>query len=896
MRNEFGLGRTGMALLLIGFVVASLISARVPTPTSAAETPAQHSLDAVQGTTLAGTYKIPTESPVAQSIKVEVTADPTWMQGGGNEPNDPPFDPNVRVWGDANEQSRPTIVVNPKNGFSYIAFQHFNGADWDILLTKSAGSGSPWSTPIAIASTAANEVNPRMTVTSTGILAVVYTNDGNPDELDLLQSTDGGVNWDLFALPFSEWWSDAFTDIQFPQVAAQSTVGNYPRGIAIVFQAWCTLPADPVGPHCGGGAHVVVWIGTSDFSVSSVSFNLGGYFYYPWASRQANNNVFVDSLHPSVAWSNAAWCMAFDDEWYVPDAEWKLAWVVFPETGNPPFDELYLSNVVSRAGIYSNFAQTGTYGLLAGSFLNATTFPGNPSNHNVGEFHTSNTWANSAETARLDPATTDQRAASVAVAAGATPVFHLTYYSDAVMTDWWSDNDGANWNGPQKVSDNAGTAVNDDLATSVCIGADGAPRIAWQDNRDGNTNIYSTFGTSSGSSNDTTGPSARGIMTIPNPYIVNISTSLFVIGIIDDSLTGRSNITSAQLVLTDQTVDDPSMVDWTGAWAMNISGVNKKPIETAWLWANGTAAGWPVGSCHRFWIRGQDNKWNWGIGNHADVCVVTARVPMPPIMMKAVLGGSAFANVALTWAKSPDDGGGAGDVSHYNVSRSEDIGGPFSVVANVTATGSPDYTWTDPGAGHGDFRNLFYRVVASSTYRDSEPTRLAAKFYRTMSGGKQLVSFPLEQADNDPAVVFQTFSYTYARTYIAGTPNPWWCHKPGLFIDSLTELDLAQGYWVELDGPGTMTVAGLVPQNVVVGLKSGWNMIGFPTLNQTYTFADLNTAVGGVLQLVEMYDPSNGPYFLQKVLRNDWASTHLTTGYAYMIRVSSDANWAVPNS
>jgi hypothetical protein len=179
---------------------------------------------------------------------------------------------------------------------------------------------------------------------------------------------------------------------------------------------------------------------------------------------------------------------------------------------------------------------------------------------------------------------------------------------------------------------------------------------------------------------------------------------------------------------------------------------------------------------------------------------------------------------------------------------------------------------------------------------DSPCSNLAAKFYRSMTAGKQLVSFPLLQADDDPAVVFQTFSYNYVRTYVAGTPNPWWCHKPGLFINSLTQLSVVQGFWVDLDGPGTMTVAGLVPKDIVVSLKSGWNMIGFPTFNQTYTFADLNTATGGLLQLVEMYDSSAGPYYLQKVLRNDWASTHLVAGYAYMIRVSSDVNWAVPNS
>ena len=131
--------------------------------------------------------------------------------------------------------------------------------------------------------------------------------------------------------------------------------------------------------------------------------------------------------------------------------------------------------------------------------------------------------------------------------------------------------------------------------------------------------------------------------------------------------------------------------------------------------------------------------------------------------------------------------------------------------------------------------------------------------------------------------------------YVAGTPNPWWCHKPGRFENSLTHISVKQGYWIDLNGPGTLTVAGLVPLNMVMTLKSGWNMIGFPSFDESYTFADLDAALGGRLQLVETYDPATGPFYLQKVVRNDWAATYIPPGYAYMVRVSVDVDWAVPN-
>jgi len=468
------------------------------------------------------------------------------------------------------------------------------------------------------------------------------------------------------------------------------------------------------------------------------------------------------------------------------------------------------------------------------------------------------------------------------------------------MLTWFSPNGFAN-NSLQIVTEDA-NAKGHQMSDSLTTGSDSCVYEVWHESRErferANYDIrLAVYCDGWQYGNDTTGPATQNPHVLPSPYDRTHSTSLKVIAQISDYSTGFSNITAAESALTDTSVDDPLMVDWTYAWVMNLTGYDKSPIETAWMWANETAAGWPSGSCHRFWIRGQDNKGNWGTGNYADVCVIAPPpVPRPVVMESAVLTGTAYKDVTLAWSNSPDDGGGSNVVTSYEVLKSGSISGPFAIVANVPADGSPTYAWTDVDAGHGNPDDFFYYVVANSTFHDSLPSRLAGKFSRTMSGGKQLVSFPLEQAEYNPDVVFQTFGYSYVRTYMAGTPNPWWCHKPDLTINSLTHLSVIQGYWVEMDGPGTMTVAGLVPEETTAILESGWNMIGFPSFKESYSFADLDAAIGGSLQLVEIYDPTAGPYFLQKVTRNAWASTYLMPGYAYLIRVSSDADWSVPSS
>jgi len=883
MNNDIGFGRASMVLLLIGLVVASSFAYLGTTPNAGAGTTTQTEPAGVQRIAPPAVQKISTESLKARPTGVRMTIDWNQAQEGGPPPGDPPFDPNVRVWGDANDETRPSMAQYPSvgtvmDGTWFLVFQHFNGADWDIYMSVTPANDTPWETS-AFAATGADETNPSIAITSGGTVIVAWQDASQPTDLLFAHSPDG-QNFLGYFLDIGSMWSGTMTDIQFPTVIAQRNPGTYPDGIMFQAQAYCTAT---VG--CDGGAHTAFWFG-EEFAndVMGWTLSLGG---YRWNAAAAPNGTsgLPDPLHPSAWWGSYDYTMAMDME-TIDDAQWKLLWIFMTEDAGTIVNG-WESNANSTDGIFAAGASDGLKSVLAGSFQ----LPSDPTRHRIISFSTTDGWLSMPTAVQLDAAITDQRSVSVA---GVSRTFHIAYYSDSVMTEMVSADTGGTWTGPMKVSDNAGTAVNDEKATTVYIGAVDLA-IAWQDNRDGDTNIYVTIGASSQAGNDTTGPITRNAMTIPSPYLVGFSTSLEVRATIDDSRTGSRYIDAAELVITDTTVNNPAMVDWTDAWAMNLTGVNRSKTESAWLWANDTAAGWSVGSCHRFWIHGRDSVGNWGAGGYVDVCAVNEVPPRAPQITEAELTGPGFTDVTLHWNASPDDGGGNHNVIAYKVLKSSTMQGPFAQIAIVPATGLQSYSYTDLGAGHGSYLNFFYCVVARSYMYDSPCSNLAAKFHRSMAAGKHLVSFPLLQADDDPAVVFQTFSYNYVRTYVAGTPNPWWCHKPGLFINSLTHLSVVQGYWVDLDGPGTMTVAGLVPKDIVVSLKSGWNMIGFPTFNQTYTFADLNTATGGLLQLVEMYDASAGPYYLQKVLRNDWASTHLVAGYAYMIRVSSDVNWAVPN-
>ncbi len=267
--------------------------------------------------------------------------------------------------------------------------------------------------------------------------------------------------------------------------------------------------------------------------------------------------------------------------------------------------------------------------------------------------------------------------------------------------------------------------------------------------------------------------------------------------------------------------------------------------------------------------------------------------PAPPSMSRAELTGPTYSDVTITWLPSVDEGGGASDVVHYQVRRSDDIRGPYVAVANVTATRSAAYSWTDPGTGHGDPRNLFYQVIANDSYFDSPPSRLAAKFQREVDAGSQLVSIPLVQADDDPSAVLKTLSFDSVRAYSPDdAQDPWLSFAPGRPFNDLNRLDNGAGYWIHVVSPGTMTLAGLVPESTAVRLKAGWNLVGFPSFNETYTFADFDAQVGGI-RAIEVYDGGAASYHLKRLDRSAWAITLMQPGMAYWILVSSDQDWAI---
>jgi len=278
-----------------------------------------------------------------------------------------------------------------------------------------------------------------------------------------------------------------------------------------------------------------------------------------------------------------------------------------------------------------------------------------------------------------------------------------------------------------------------------------------------------------------------------------------------------------------------------------------------------------------------------GEGNLSnEVSVTPSPSPRAPAGIDAFLSGN-LENVTVSWSLSPDDGTGFGSVVAYEVLRGATYSpsgagySSFGSVPNGTAE------FVDTLAGEGDPGNYFYRVCAvDASGRIGCSSGQAGKFTRPLAGGPNLVSVPLILSDVTIETVLQTVEYDMAWSYDTSS-GEWKWHMTAKEYGGLTNLNRTMGLWVNATQDCNLTVAGIVPAQTTIHLRSGWNLVSFPSFNSSYTVADLKAELP--VERVEGFDASAPPHFL-RVLQD---SDILLAGQGYWVKVSQDATWVVSN-
>jgi len=162
----------------------------------------------------------------------------------------------------------------------------------------------------------------------------------------------------------------------------------------------------------------------------------------------------------------------------------------------------------------------------------------------------------------------------------------------------------------------------------------------------------------------------------------------------------------------------------------------------------------------------------------------------------------------------------------------------------------------------------------------------------TLQEGWNLISIPLEQSDESIDQVLNSIAgkWDCIQTYDSLSPEPWKTNntlRPDQLNDFST-LNHKQGFWINITEPGgtILTVNGYDPPSTSIPLYAGWNLVGYPTLNNSTTVA--NALWGTSADKVEVFDPAE-PYRIKEV-----GPTYLMKpGEGYWVHAPADTVWII---
>lgn len=141
--------------------------------------------------------------------------------------------------------------------------------------------------------------------------------------------------------------------------------------------------------------------------------------------------------------------------------------------------------------------------------------------------------------------------------------------------------------------------------------------------------------------------------------------------------------------------------------------------------------------------------------------------------------------------------------------------------------------------------NYFHQVCALDLNNNTSCAKnQAAKFTRPLSEGPNPISIPLVQSNESIEKVLQTVKFDKVWTYDSSTTKWEWYMTFKPYKGILRTMNHRMGIWVNVTGESNLTVAGVIPPNTSIHLSAGWNLIGFPSFNSTYTVSNLNAVVG----------------------------------------------------
>jgi hypothetical protein len=251
---------------------------------------------------------------------------------------------------------------------------------------------------------------------------------------------------------------------------------------------------------------------------------------------------------------------------------------------------------------------------------------------------------------------------------------------------------------------------------------------------------------------------------------------------------------------------------------------------------------------------------------------------------------------------------GSIDAAGYNIYRSDSQAGPWDASHLIETVAADEFTYVDVDKGQADSTHWWYVVRAvdgygleeTNTNAVQEPGAGTSTTAIPVAAGWNLISIPLSGPTAMPEALTDSLggaTWSRAIWYNPNTPgDPWKQYNTGWAagLNDLVSVDHKAGVWLYVTavGDGKLDIGGAgysAPSSTAISLKAGWNLVGFPSDDVTYTAGQFRIDIGQPSAVVERFD---------------WAATYKTAtmgdaelfvnGGGYWVYTPVDVVWTKP--
>jgi hypothetical protein len=267
-----------------------------------------------------------------------------------------------------------------------------------------------------------------------------------------------------------------------------------------------------------------------------------------------------------------------------------------------------------------------------------------------------------------------------------------------------------------------------------------------------------------------------------------------------------------------------------------------------------------------------------------------------------VVPGNPLWHNTLNWTHSGTD------VAQFNIYRATTSAGPWDATTLLASVPAVNRSYCDMNKGQADTTLWWYVVRAQDAVGNQEtnvnavqePGATTATVNIPIVAGWNFISVPISGPTTLPTALLDNTNggaglvvWTRVMWYNPMTPSdPWKQYNTGwnAALNDLTAVSNTMGVWLYVTnvGDGVISIGGTgytVPTTTAITLRAGWNMVGFPSDDTTYTVAMLKAACPTVT-MVEQFDGAQTYLTLTMADANVFGQ-----GRGYWIYTSADTIW-----